>query len=35
MSLLKNIFKRKDEPLKSNEEFWNWFKENEQTFLAL
>jgi len=32
MSILKNIFKKKDEPIRSNAEFWNWFEKNEHVF---
>ncbi|EHQ24518.1 hypothetical protein [Mucilaginibacter paludis] len=32
MSLLKNLFGKKEQPVKSNEDFWNWFKKNEQLF---
>src|SRR5882757_2259292 len=32
MSFLKNIFKTKEEPLQSGEDFWNWFRKNEKTF---
>lgn len=32
MSFLKNIFKTKDEPVQSYEDFWNWFRKNEKTF---
>ncbi|MEO8150857.1 MAG: hypothetical protein ABI723_24705 [Bacteroidia bacterium] len=32
MSFLKNIFSKKDEPVKSYEDFWNWFHKNEKTF---
>lgn len=31
MSFLKKIFS-KDEPIKSNQDFWNWFVKNEKTF---
>lgn len=31
MSFLKNIFK-KEEPIKSYEDFWNWFQKNESAF---
>jgi hypothetical protein len=32
MSFLKNIFKTKDEPVQSYEDFWNWFSRNERAF---
>ena len=32
MSLIKSIFKRKDEQIKSYSDFWNWFQENEKDF---
>ncbi len=32
MSFLKNIFGKKDEPIKSYNDFWNWFQSNEKTF---
>jgi hypothetical protein len=32
MSFLKNIFGKKDEPIKSYSDFWNWFQANEKTF---
>jgi hypothetical protein len=32
MSLLKNIFSKKAPPIKSYEEFWNWFRKHEKTF---
>lgn len=32
MSFLKNIFGKKDEPIKSYSDFWNWFQKNEKTF---
>jgi len=32
MSFLKNIFGKKDEPIITYNDFWNWFKANEQTF---
>ncbi len=35
MSLLKNIFKKKNEPIKTNEEFWSWFQKNEKTFFSV
>jgi Family of unknown function (DUF695) len=32
MSFLKNIFKTKDKPVQSYEDFWNWFRQNEKIF---
>jgi hypothetical protein len=32
MSFLKNIFSKKDEPIKSYSDFWDWFQSNENTF---
>lgn len=32
MSFLKNIFKTKDEPIRSYSDFWNWFQKNEKDF---
>jgi len=32
MSFLKNIFGKKETPIKSYSDFWNWFQENEKTF---
>ncbi len=32
MSLLKKMFGKKDEPIKSYSDFWNWFQNNEKTF---
>lgn len=32
MSFIKNIFGKKDEPIKSYNDFWNWFKNNERKF---
>ena len=32
MSILKNIFAKKEKPIYTIEEFWQWFQENEQTF---
>lgn len=33
MSFLRNIFGKKEEPIKSYGDFWNWFQANEKTFL--
>lgn len=32
MSILKNIFGMNDEPIKSYNDFWNWFQKNEKDF---
>ena len=32
MSFLKNILGKKDSPIKSYSDFWNWFHDNEKTF---
>ncbi|MBA4057685.1 MAG: DUF695 domain-containing protein, partial [Marivirga sp.] len=32
MSLLKNIFSKKDPPIKSYSDFWEWFRKYEKTF---
>jgi hypothetical protein len=32
MSFLKNIFGKKDTPIKSYSDFWNWFQDNEKVF---
>jgi hypothetical protein len=32
MSFLKNIFGKKDEPIKSYSDFWSWFQRNEKKF---
>ncbi|MBL1411434.1 DUF695 domain-containing protein [Sphingobacterium faecale] len=32
MSFFKNIFGKKEEPIKNNVDFWNWFQANEKTF---
>lgn len=32
MSFLKNIFGKKDEPIKSYSDFWTWFQKNEKDF---
>lgn len=34
MNFLKNIFSKKDTPIRSNEDFWNWFKANEKAFFS-
>ena len=35
MSFLKNIFGKKDEPIKSYNDFWSWFQRNEKDFFAV
>ena len=35
MGLLKNLFGKKDQPINSNEDFWNWFTENETAFFRV
>jgi hypothetical protein len=35
MSFLKNIFKKKEKPIKSYEDFWDWFRENEKFFFGV
>jgi len=32
MSLLKSIFKKKEAPIQSYADFWNWFQKNEKSF---
>jgi len=32
MSFLKNIFSKKDDPIKSYSDFWNWFSQHEKDF---
>jgi len=32
MSFLKDIFTKKEEPIKSYKDFWFWFQKNEKTF---
>lgn len=32
MSFLRNIFGKKDEPVKSYNDFWNWFSQHEKAF---
>lgn len=32
MNFLKNIFEKKETPIKSYSDFWNWFQDNEKTF---
>jgi hypothetical protein len=35
MSFLKKILGQKDQPIKSNSDFWSWFEANEQTFFKV
>lgn len=35
MNFLKNIFTKKDEPIKSYQDFWNWFLKNEKAFFKV
>ncbi|MDN3583008.1 DUF695 domain-containing protein [Mucilaginibacter flavus] len=35
MGLLNTLFKRKEEPIKSYADFWNWFQKNEQDFFKV
>jgi len=35
MSFLKNIFGKKEEPIKSYAEFWAWFQKNETAFFSV
>ena len=35
MTLLKSIFKTKGEPIKSNNDFWNWFNKHEKYFFKV
>jgi Family of unknown function (DUF695) len=35
MAFLKNIFGKKEEPLKSYNDFWIWFQKNEKTFFKV
>lgn len=32
MSFIKNIFRKKETPIKSYSDFWNWFQEHEKRF---
>ena len=32
MSFLKNIFAKKDDPVRTYDDFWNWFQKNEKSF---
>ena len=35
MSLLKNLFGKKDEPIKTYQDFWKWFLKNEKAFFEV
>jgi len=35
MISLRNIFGKKDEPINSYKDFWNWFQKNEKTFFKI
>ncbi|MBJ7429187.1 MAG: DUF695 domain-containing protein [Bacteroidia bacterium] len=35
MSFFKNIFGKKETPIKSYSDFWNWFKDNEKEFFSV
>jgi hypothetical protein len=35
MSFLKNLFGKKEEPVKSYADFWNWFAKKREIFLML
>ena len=35
MALIKNIFREKEEPIRSYESFWSWFHKNEKTFFRI
>ncbi|MDB5199937.1 MAG: hypothetical protein JWO92_1900 [Chitinophagaceae bacterium] len=35
MSFLKNIFAKKDEPIESYADFWNWFQKNQKLFFKV
>lgn len=35
MSFLASVFKKKDEPIKSYDDFWAWFQKNEKTFFKV
>ena len=35
MSLLRNLFGKKEQPINSYEDFWQWFKKNENTFFKI
>jgi hypothetical protein len=34
MSFLKNLFAKKEQPIQSYQDFWNWFSTNERTFFT-
>ena len=35
MSFLTTIFKKKEDPIKTNSDFWTWFKKNEKKFFRV
>lgn len=35
MNFLKKLFRRKDSPIKSYDDFWYWFQNNEKTFFSV
>lgn len=35
MSFIKKIWGNKEEPIKTNQDFWNWFQKNEQIFFEI
>lgn len=35
MNFIKSIFRKKDEPIKSYSDFWNWFQKNEKDFFEI
>lgn len=35
MNFLKNIFNKKDDQIKTTEDFWNWFQNNAKTFFKV
>jgi len=35
MSLLKKLFGSKEEPIQSNDDFWNWFQQNAESFFKV
>ncbi|MBA0884065.1 DUF695 domain-containing protein [Flavobacterium undicola] len=35
MNFIKSIFRKKDEPIKSYSDFWNWFQKNEKVFFEI
>src|SRR5687768_5627678 len=35
MKLLKTLFKKKEEPIKSYDDFWRWFEKNQKAFFKV